>query len=39
MKLADDNGRMKAQEVRRAEELVKAHKERIAKAWIEYFDK
>lgn len=37
--LADDNGRMKMQEVRRAEELVKANKARIEKAWNEYFDR
>ena len=37
--LADDHGRMKMQEVRRAEELVKANKARIEKAWNEYFDR
>lgn len=37
--LADDNGRMKVQEVRRAEELVKANRARIVKAWVEYFDR
>lgn len=36
--LADDNGRMKVQEVRRAEELVKANKTRIVKAWNEHFE-
>ena len=35
--LADDNGRMKVQEVRRAEELVKANQARIRKAWNEHF--
>lgn len=35
--LADDNGRMKVQEVRRSEELVKANRARIVKAWNEYF--
>jgi hypothetical protein len=35
--LADDNGRMKIQEVRRAEELVRANKARIVKAWNEHF--
>lgn len=32
VELADDNGRMKAQEVRRAKELVEENKERIIKA-------
>jgi len=36
--LADDNGRMKVQEVRRAEELVRTNKARIVKAWNEHFD-
>ncbi|MBK9275281.1 MAG: DUF4160 domain-containing protein [Flavobacteriales bacterium] len=35
--LADDNGRMKVQEVRRAEALVKANKARIIKAWNAHF--
>ena len=37
--LADDNGRMKVQEVRRAAELVKENKARLIKAWNEYFDR
>ena len=36
--LADDNGRMKVQEVRRAKELVEANRERIITAWNEHFD-
>ncbi|MCB0780933.1 MAG: DUF4160 domain-containing protein [Flavobacteriales bacterium] len=36
--LADDNGRMKLKELRRAEELVNENKERILKAWNEHFD-
>jgi hypothetical protein len=35
--LADDNGRIKVQEVRRSEELVKANRARTVKAWNEYF--
>lgn len=35
--LADDNGRMKVQEVRRAEELVKKNRTRIMRVWNEYF--
>jgi hypothetical protein len=35
--LADDNGRMKVQEVRRAEELVKKNRTRIMRAGNEYF--
>ncbi|MCB0759235.1 MAG: hypothetical protein KDC01_12305 [Flavobacteriales bacterium] len=38
MVLADDNGRMKVQEIRRAEELVKENRSRIVKAWNEHFD-
>ena len=37
--LADDNGRMKVQQVRRAAELVKENKTRLIKAWNEYFDR
>lgn len=36
--LADDNGRMKVQELRRAEELVIENRGRIVKAWNEHFD-
>jgi hypothetical protein len=36
--LADDNGRMKVQEVRRAQELVQEHMDRIIRAWDEHFD-
>ncbi len=38
VELADDNGRMKVQEVRRAEELVKENRIRIVKAWNKHFD-
>lgn len=37
VELADDNGRMKLQEVRRAEEPLKQRKARIVKAWKEHF--
>lgn len=36
--LADDNGRMKVQELRRAEELVRKHRALIVKAWNEHFE-
>ncbi|MBL7951885.1 MAG: DUF4160 domain-containing protein [Flavobacteriales bacterium] len=36
--LADDNGRMKAQEVRRAQELVEEHLTKLINAWDEHFD-
>jgi hypothetical protein len=35
--IADDNGRMKLQEVRRAQELVQLHKVRIIQAWNDHF--
>ena len=35
--LADDNGRMKVQELRRAQELVVANRQRIIEAWNEHF--
>lgn len=38
VKLADDNGRMKLQELRRAEELVRENEARITKAWNEHFN-
>jgi hypothetical protein len=38
VELADDNGRMKVQELRRAEELVEEHRNRILTAWNEHFD-
>jgi len=38
VELADDNGRMKVQELRRAEELVKKNRSRILEAWNEYFE-
>jgi hypothetical protein len=39
VKLADDNGRMKVQELRRAEQLVEENKIRIKTAWNEHFDR
>jgi hypothetical protein len=36
--LADDNGRMKVQEVRRAKVLVEENLNRIIRAWNEHFD-
>lgn len=36
--LADDNGRMKMQEVRRAKELVEENMNWIIRAWDEHFD-
>ena len=38
VRLADENGRMKVQEVRRAEELVKENITRIERAWNSHFD-
>jgi hypothetical protein len=38
VELADDNGRMKRQEIRRAHELVKENRARIIRAWNEHFD-
>ena len=38
MALADDNGRMKVQELRRAHELVEENRQRLIDAWDEHFD-
>ena len=38
VELADDNGRMKVQELRRAEALVEKNKIQIVKAWNQYFE-
>lgn len=35
--LADDNGRMKAQEIRRAKELISENHARIVNAWKQHF--
>lgn len=39
IELADENGRMKVQELRRAEEIIREHRARIASAWNEHFGK
>lgn len=37
VELADTNGRFKVKELKRAEELVKKHTDKIKKAWDKHF--